>query len=373
MRIALFSGNYNYLREGANQALNRLVGWLEDEAGHIVRVYSPVTNTPAFEPAGTLVPVTSVALPIRSEFRLALGLPHAVRRDIRQFAPDIIHLSTPDILNTRAQTFARQLGIPVVASQHTLFESYFDFYHLGWLRPLVELHLARFYRRTDHVVVPTDALAADMRRLRGDNRVSVWSRGVDRTLFDPTRRDTAWRRAMGIADHEVAVLFFGRLVLEKGIADYVGVIQRLQQEGLPVRALLVGEGPGRSAFGALDNPVMTGQIEGEQLAIAVASADIFYHPSTTETFGNVVLEGMASGLPIVAADAPGSRALLGDNAAGVICRPGDQDAAAAAISNLIRDPEWRRELARAARERSFAYSWDEASAAVERVYRALLD
>ena len=94
MRIALFSGNYNYIREGANQALNRLVRYLENKAGHSVRVYSPVTDTPAFEPAGTLVPVPSIALPVRSEFRLALGLPRVIRRDLRSFSPQVVHVST---------------------------------------------------------------------------------------------------------------------------------------------------------------------------------------------------------------------------------------------------------------------------------------
>ena len=126
MRAALFSGNYNYLREGANQALNRLVRFLEEEEWHSVRVYSPVTDTPAFEPAGTLIPVPSVALPVRSEFRLALGLPRAIRDDIRRFSPDIVHLSTPDILGARALSFARRTGIPAVASQHTRFETYLD-------------------------------------------------------------------------------------------------------------------------------------------------------------------------------------------------------------------------------------------------------
>jgi phosphatidylinositol alpha 1,6-mannosyltransferase len=122
LRVALFSGNYNYLREGANQALNRLVGYLES-AGHCVRVYSPVTDTPAFPPQGTLVPVPSIALPVRTEFRLALGLPRSIRRDIEQFAPDLIHVSTPDILDTRAQTLAKRLKVPIVASMHTRFET----------------------------------------------------------------------------------------------------------------------------------------------------------------------------------------------------------------------------------------------------------
>ncbi len=216
MRIALFSGNYNYLREGANQALNRLVHHLEAK-GCEVRVYSPVGEHPAFEPAGTLVPVPSIPLPVRSEFRLALGLSRALRRDIGAFAPDLIHVSTPDILNTRAQSLAKQMGIPIVASMHTRFETYLEFYGLGWLRPLVEVHLNRFYRRSDHVLAPTPALVAEMKRLRGDDCASVWSRGVDRTLFSPAHRDRDWRREMGLTDGEVAVLFFGRLVLEKGI------------------------------------------------------------------------------------------------------------------------------------------------------------
>src|SRR5574338_404271 len=127
LRIALFSGNFNYLREGANQSLNRLVGYLEG-AGHRVRVYSPVTDTPAFPPQGTLIPVPSIPLPIRSEFRLALGIPPAVRRDIERFAPDLIHVSVPDILNTRAETWAEQRNVPIVASLHTRFETYPAYY-----------------------------------------------------------------------------------------------------------------------------------------------------------------------------------------------------------------------------------------------------
>src|SRR5260221_11827665 len=114
MRVALFSGNYNYVREGANQALNRLVAYLENR-GHEVRVYSPVTDRPAFEPAGELVPVPSIRLPVRGEFRLALGIPAGIRDDIRGFAPDLGHVSTPDILGTRAQTLAKRMGVPVVA------------------------------------------------------------------------------------------------------------------------------------------------------------------------------------------------------------------------------------------------------------------
>src|SRR5215210_9352408 len=115
LRVALFSGNYNYVRDGANQALNRLVGHLLGQ-GAAVRVYSPTTSTPAFEATGDLVPVPSVPIPGRPEFRAALGLPKAIEQDVRAFAPNIIHLSAPDWLGTGALRLARSLGVPVVAS-----------------------------------------------------------------------------------------------------------------------------------------------------------------------------------------------------------------------------------------------------------------
>lgn len=371
MRIALFSGNYNYLREGANQALNRLVRYLEEKGGHQVRVYSPVTDTPAFEPAGALIPVPSVRLPVRDEFQLALGLPRSIRRDVERFAPDVVHVSTPDILGTRAQTFARQLSVPLIASMHTRFETYPAYYGLGWLTPLVAAHLRRFYRRSDHVLAPTLALVAEMQAMRGDNAASLWSRGIDRDLFRPERRDPAWRRARGIADDEVVILFFGRLVLEKGVDLFVRVVNALQRNGLRVRPLTVGAGPASTAFEALAGLVTCGHLTDADLAVAIASADIMLTPSTTETFGNVVLEAMASGLPVVSADAPSARGLITHDRDGFLCSADDEAAYIASLERLIGSPALRAEIGAAARRSSRKHSWDDASSSVERVYRGL--
>jgi len=369
MRVALFSGNYNYLREGANQALNRLVDYLEAKAGCEVRVYSPVTNTPAFAPAGTLVPVPSITLPVRKEFQLALGLPRAIRRNIAEFAPAIVHVATPDILCTRAQTFAKKLGIPIVASMHTRFEAYLDYYGLGWARPLAEAHIRRFYRRSDHVVAPTPNLVAEMKALRGDDCASVWSRGIDRHLFSPTRRDLTWRRAQGFSDDTVVILFFGRLVLEKGVETFVSVIRALEGRA-PVKPLVVGAGPAADTFAGLSGAVLTGHLEGAELARAVASADIMVSPSTTETFGNVVLEAMACGLPVVSADAPSARALLIDGETGLLCPPCEISTYVEAILRLITVTDARESMGASARAASSAYSWDAACESVATVYRS---
>jgi glycosyltransferase involved in cell wall biosynthesis len=370
MRIALFSGNYNYMREGANQALNRLASYAEDQ-GHQVRVYSPVTDTPAFEPAGELVAVPSITFPVRREFQLALGLPNRIRDDLRRFAPDLIHVSTPDILGTRAQTFAKRLGVPIVASLHTRFESYFGFYRLGWATPLAEAHLRRFYRRSDHVLAPTPGLVEELKRLRGDDRVSLWSRGVDRDLFDPRRRDLNWRRAQGWSDEDVVVLFFGRLVVEKGIGNFVATILRLRERGIAVKPLIVGAGPSGEAFRPLGDAVFTGHLEGEELARAIASADILLHPSRTEAFGNVVLEAMAAGLPVVCATADSARALVDHGRTGFLCPPGDVDAFAHIVGKLAEDAGRRREVGRAAQMASSRFTWEEASESVLEAYRSL--
>jgi glycosyltransferase involved in cell wall biosynthesis len=368
MRVALFSGNYNYLREGANQALNRLVAYAERN-GFKYRIYSPVTDTPAFEPQGELVPVPSVPLPVRGEFRLALGLPREIRDDIRRFSPDVVHVSTPDILGTRAQTFARTLGVPIVASLHTRFETYFEHYGLSWARPLAEAHLRRFYRRSDHVLAPIPGTVEEMKRLRGDDRVSLWSRGVDRDLFEPGRRDLKWRRAQGFADEDVVLLFFGRLVIEKGIDDYVATVLALGERGIRVRPLIVGDGPARSRFEVLGDAVFTGDLDGPELAWAVASADIMLHPSRTEAFGNVVVEAMASGLAVVCADTDSARALAAGSRGIVICAPGQL---ADAVAELCRNPNRRRALGILARQESGRFDWDEASRSVLAAYESVV-
>jgi phosphatidylinositol alpha 1,6-mannosyltransferase len=371
VRVALFSGNYNYVREGANQALNRMAAYAEDN-GHEVRVYSPVTDMPAFEPEGELVPVPSIQLPVRGEFRLALGLPEAIRRDVRRFAPDVIHVSTPDILGTRAQTLAKRMGVPLIASLHTRFESYFEHYGLGWARPLAEAHLRRFYRRSDHVLAPTPATVDEIKALRGDDGVSLWSRGVDRDRFAPARRDLRWRRTRGWADEDVVLLFFGRLVLEKGVGEFVSVIQQLLQRGVAVRALVVGEGPARDRFDGLEGAVLTGHLDGDELGRAIASADILLHPSRTETFGNVVLEAMAAGLAVVCADADSARSMVEDERSGLLYSAKDNAGLLDALAAVVRDADRRRAIGRASREASTRFSWDAASQSVLDAYEQLV-
>lgn len=358
LRIALFSGNYNMVRDGANKALNRLVRYLLDH-GAQVRVYSPTIPKPGFDPAGDLVSVRSVAIPTRKEYRLAMGLSKRVRDDIRAFAPNLIHVSAPDILGRSAQTFAAELGVPVVASLHTLFETYLDYYGLAFLRPMGERYLNRFYSRCDYVLAPNELLAADLRRTTGlGDHVHIWSRGVDHNLWNPARRDMGWRRAHGYADDETVPLFFGRLVKEKGLDVFEEVIKVMRARGDRVRPLIVGAGPaGDDMTGRIGEAVFTGHLESAALARAVASADILINPSTTEAFGNVNLEAMASGVALVSADADAARALVTNGETGLLVPATDAAAYADAVEALTGDPDRLRRMARAGVEKSKAYRW----------------
>ncbi|MEN2709230.1 glycosyltransferase family 1 protein [Sphingomonas sp. VL_57B] len=359
MRIALFSGNYNCVRDGANRALNRLVDHLLAR-GAAVRVYSPTIADPAFAPAGDLVSVPSVPIPGRSEFRVALGLPASVRADVERFAPNIVHVSAPDLLGTGAQKLARRLGVPVVASLHTRFETYFDYYGLGVLRRWGERRLQRFYRASDRVLAP-NAASADSLVAMGvaDEDIAIWGRGVDPAAFSPALRDLNWRRGLGYRDDEIVPIFFGRLVIEKGIATFADTIQALRDRGYPLRPLIVGAGPAEARFRAmLPEAVFAGHLDGPALGRAVASADILINPSMTEAFGNVNLEAMASGLAVVSADAGSARALIASGKSGLLTAP-EAGRLADAVAQLVERPDLRFAMAAAAHAEARGYRWSE--------------
>ncbi|MDT7935187.1 MAG: glycosyltransferase family 1 protein [Sphingomonadaceae bacterium] len=372
LRVALFSGNYNYVKDGANGALNRLVGYLLRQ-GVAVRVYSPTTDTPAFPPVGDLVSVPSVPVPGRPEYRAALGLPDAIRADVRAFSPTIVHVSAPDFLGHSATTFARELGLPAVASVHTFWESYFRYYRLGWAVPIGEAILRRFYARCAEVFAPSESMADILREKAIATNIHLWKRGVDRQLFRPAARSLDWRRSIGVANHEAVLLFTGRLVLEKGLDVLAGVGAELAARGVPHRTIVAGDGPARSWIEErLPNAIYLGFVSGEALARAFASADIFFNPSQTETFGQVTTEAMASGLPVVGAAAGGTLSLVEDGRSGFLTPPDDIAANADAIERLVRDPALRAACGARGLELSAHYDWDAVNDVVLQRYRAVV-
>lgn len=375
LRVAIFSGNYNYVVDGPVRALNRLVAHLEAR-GHAALIFAPTTKTPAFAHSGELVSVPSIALPgSRREYRLGLGLSAGTRRRLEAFEPNLIHLAAPDWLGYAALNFAERRRIPAVASFHTRFDTYPRYYGMAWLEKHVTRYLRHFYGRCARVYAPSPSMVDELARDSIGRDVRLWERGVDHALFNPAKRDPAFRRSLGFAEDDVVVAWVGRLVLEKGI-DLFGDSLKIAAGADPrIRALIVGDGPERRRFETLlPAAAFTGHLDGADLARAYASADLFFNPSVTETFGNVTLEAMASGLPSICAAASGSRSLVEDGTTGVLIADArEPDPFARAILHLAADHGRRGRMAIAARAKSAAFDWDSILDRLVADYQAVVD
>jgi glycosyltransferase involved in cell wall biosynthesis len=306
---------------------------------------------------------------------VAFGLPQQAIERLRTFRPDIIHIAlAPDLLGYSALRIARSRKIPVVASCHTRFETYLKHYwYAAGLGVPLKYYLRRAYGACREVYVPSqsmvDALLADGFR----NNFRLWPRGVDPSHFNPNKRSRAWRAKNGIGESEFVVTFISRLVREKQLDTLAAALRLMEAGGIAHRSVIVGDGPERAALERqLPGAVFTGFLEGEELAQAYASSDVFLFPSETETFGNVTLEAMASGLPCVCADATGSRSLVVHGRTGYLAKPGRAREFADHIVTLARDPTLRQQMGVAARERSLGFSWDETMARILGYYKSLL-
>jgi glycosyltransferase involved in cell wall biosynthesis len=359
--------------DGANKALNRLVEYLQRN-GATVRVYSPTVRHPAFQPQGHLVSLPSLPIPGRGEYRIPLGLSARVGADLERFAPDLLHVASPDFAARAAVRWAKKRGIPVLASVHTRFETYASYYRLGFLEVVIEGFLRRMYRECDALVAPSQSTADVLRQQHMSDDISLWERGVDREIFNSGCRDSAWRRSHGIGDGDVAVGFLGRLVMEKGLDEFAATMAELRRRGVPHKVMVLGDGPAREWFEErLPGAVFTGFLGGSDLGRAVASLDVLFNPSVTETFGNVTLEAMACGVPVVAARATGSSCLVADGVNGTLVPPGDPAAFADAIAAYVASAALRAAHGAAGEERSRGYTWDAINWSVADTYLRLID
>ena len=372
LRVALFSGNYAMTVDGANKALNRLVGYLLRQ-GVQVRVYSPTVEHPPFEPQGDLVSLPSIAIPGRSEYRVPTWMGTRVRANLERFDPHLLHISSPDFAAREAAKWARDRGLPVVASVHTRFETYPRYYRLGFLEPAMEAWLRKLYRRCDALLTPSPSMIETLRAQCMNEDIGLWSRGVEHGVFNPQRRDPAWRRSLGFEDEDVVVGFLGRLVLEKGLDEFAGVVAELGRRGVAHKVLVIGDGPARAAFQEkVPGACFVGFQGGDDLGRAVASMDVLLNPSVTETFGNVTLEAMACGVPVVAADATGAASLVEEDVNGFLVQPGDIAAYADRLAHYVDDPALRRAHGSAGYERARAFEWDAINRAVADTYLRVL-
>jgi phosphatidylinositol alpha 1,6-mannosyltransferase len=373
LRVALISGNYNMVRDGPTQALGRLVQHLLD-GGAGVRIFCPTVENPQVEQPGQIVSLPSFAIPGRGEYRIPIGLVGEARRQFEAFRPNIVHVASPDRAARQGAQWARDNGVPVLASVHTRFETYPQYYHLGFMEPVVEAWLRKLYRRCDALVAPSDGMIDVLRRQRMHHDIGIWSRGVERSIFNPKVRDLALRRGIGIGDEEVAIGFLGRVVMEKGLPEFAATMNELTRRGVPHKVLVLGDGPARDWFAErVPEARFAGYLMGAELGRWVAGMDVFFNPSITETFGNVTLEAMACGVPVVAARATGSTTLVRDGETGTLVEPGNIPAFADAIQRYVEDPALRAAHGAAGEARSKTFDWDTINRGMAETYLRLVE
>lgn len=374
IRIALFTGNYNYIKDGVSLTLNRLVAYLQSK-GIEVLIFAPTSKKPALEHAGKLISVPSVPMPVggRDEYRVTTGISAKAEAELENFNPTLVHIATPDLLGYKALKWAIKNRVQVVSSYHTHFTSYLNYYKLSFLEPLAWRYLSWFYGKCTQVYVPSQSMIDELLSHDFEPNMKIWTRGVDTELFSPQKRDWKWRRSCGFRDDEIVVTFVSRLVWEKELDTYVYAVKQLQSTNPKVRALVVGEGPAKSDLKKqLPNAVYTGFLDGDDLARAYASGDIFLFPSHTETFGNVTLEAMSCGLPCLVADAIGSKSLVENGVNGFLAKPGNKRDFAAKLALLVKDEPLRNEMKRTSREKALQYDWNKINGALLKYYEQAL-
>lgn len=250
----------------------------------------------------------------------------------RAAPPDLVHIVTEGPLGYSALRAAQQLQIPLSTSFHTNFQQYSQHYSLGWLQTPITRYLRHFHNQALQTLVPTEELAHQLTAL-GFQRTQILARGIDTVLFSPQRRNPALRQQWGIGSQTLAALYVGRLAVEKNLELAVAAFQAIRQQRPDARLILVGDGPMTARLRArYPHFVYCGMRQGEDLAAHYASADLFLFPSLTETFGNVVLEAMSSGLTVVAFDYAAAHAHLTSGHNGLLAPFGDAEAFIAAAA-----------------------------------------
>jgi len=354
LRVAIFTGNYHHIRDGVSLTLNKLVSFLEEEDIPVI-VFGPTADEPALKHEGEFIPVPSIPMPGRSEYRLTTGFPDKAQQRLHEFDPTLIHLATPDLLGFRAMRWAQQKKIQIVASYHTHFTSYLKYYNLEILELMGWKYVEWFYSQCKHIYVPSPSMADELKEKKIGTGIRIWARGVNTELFHPRQRDEEWRLSKGFKKEDKVVTFVSRLVWEKNLQTYVDVAKKLDDK---VKAMIVGDGPAMKELqGMLPKAHFTDFITGDELARAYASSDIFLFPSETETFGNVTLEAMSSGLPAVVADATGSKSLVESGINGYLAPPRNTDEFAKCVQKIAEDDALREKMGKTARQKAVAYSW----------------
>lgn len=357
LKIALFTDTFPPQVNGVSLTLQRWVEHMERRQVE-TRIFVPRCTSEDPEKPGVRRS-RSIPLFFYPEHRLSFPNPFVIRRELREFRPDLIHVTTPFNMGLMGLHIARKEEIPLVASYHTHFDRYLQYYGLQFLSTWIWHYMRWFHESCEMLLAPSDE-TKNLLQDRGFSRVELWRRGVDTHLFHPGRAHEGFRERYHIGQRRI-LLYVGRIAPEKDLDVLVQAIKHLSQSLRDrVHWVLVGDGPMREELEAeaLPSVTFTGTLRGKELAQAYASADCFVFPSTTETFGNVVLESLAAGTPAVVAQAGGVKEIVEHGRTGWCTAPRSVEGLIEGIQYLLEKPARLSMMGIEARRYALEQSWD---------------
>ena len=368
MKIALFTETFLPKIDGIVTRLCHTVEHLQ-RLGDRVLIFSPAGGLTEYKGA-EICGIEGFPLPLYPELKLAIPTP-TIGEKLEQFQPDIIHVANPAVLGLGGLYYAKKLNIPLVASYHTHLPQYLHHYGLGMLEGLLWELLKSGHNQADINLCTSTAMVEELTN-HGIERVDLWQRGVDTELFQPhhASREMRDRLSQGNLNNTI-LLYVGRLGAEKEIERIKPILEAIPN----ARLALVGDGPNRETLEQhfADTPThFVGYLRGEQLASAYASADAFIFPSRTETLGLVLLEAMAAGTPVVAANSGGIPDIVTDGINGYLFDPTDEKGAITATQKLLAHSEERETLRKNARAEAERWGWSAATQQLRNYYQKII-
>jgi len=355
MKIAFFNANLRVGQDGVTRVMYRIFN--EVIARNIEAIGFTATLPDDENPIIPMHQMPSVVLPLQKNYRLASPRYKGFEEKLNIFHPDIIHIHSPCTLGFAAVKYARRYDIPVVATYHTHFPSYPRYYKFYGFEEIIWKVMRYFYNQMDRTFVPTEPILAELADHRLE-RLEYMPNGTDVSAFNPKNRSDAWRRHIGDGNKPI-LLFVSRLVWEKDLRVLADMYNQLRKTRNDFEMVLVGDGHARAELESMmPGAHFLGFKTGKELAEIYASSDIFVFPSTTETFGLVTVEAMASGLVPVAAKMGGAVGIIEENISGLFSKPLSADDMRLQVERLLDNPDKRKQLAKNAVKQAHKFDWE---------------
>lgn len=360
LRILIFTATY-FVLDGVTLTIRRLATYLRS-VGAIVKICSTIPEELTEEQRNEVndvivVPGMKIPFAQAGQYSFGIGLDENTVKQIEHFNPNCVHFTVPDFVALDGIRWCQQKNVAYIGTWHSNYGDYLKYYFIEWvLGPALNRYLRGFYEQIPAVFVPTPYM---LKRLEDWGygtcaELKEWGRGIDLKLFCPERRSNSFRATKGFSPSDVVILWVGRLVPEKRPDIWINAVMRLQSEGLPVKAMVVGNGTFEKTLSQLKDVACCGWLAGVALAEAYASADILVFPSDVETFGNVTLEALACGVPCIVEDKCGGH-LVKHGSNGFTCTAGDFEGFYQSTKRVVADAPLRRSMSKSAREGAWVF------------------